>query len=392
MKLTVEKVIFGGKGLSRDLGKTVFVDGALAGEVVEAEVTAEKKNYLEAKVTQVVTSSPERVEAPCRHYGWCGGCQYQHMSYSEERRVKNEQVREILGSFASSTKVILPIQYSPKDYGYRNSVTFHQTEDKRKKKSQIGFIGIDNKTIIPVAECLLLDPALSAVWAKSGRTVFKDQKLTFKLAENREIISDQDERFFRIQISGISLITSSKGFFQNNLDVTALLTNLVSDWIRNARPQLFLDLYSGMGLFSLLCASEVPEIYCVEENGPSLEALKMNLEEKKRTGVHIRAGRVEKIYTSIVKERPISGSVVLLDPPRQGLEKSLASALAHSEAERIIYISCDLPSLARDLAFILSAGRYQVEQIVPFDMFPRTKHIEAAVLLTSKTSSSNLRP
>ncbi len=372
--------------MSRELGKTIFVDGALSGELVEADVLSEKKNYIDAKVSEVITASPDRMTPPCRYYGWCGGCQYQHMSYKEEKRIKSEQVREMLGSYVVSPDQIEFIRSSEKEYGYRNSVTFHQTEADRKKKPLVGFVGTDNETIIPVSECLLLDPGLSAVWTKSGRTVYKEKKLTFKLSENKEIVSDVEERFFRIKVAGISLITSSKGFFQNNLAVTELLVKTVSGWIEAVKPQLFLDLYSGMGLFSLLCAQDIPNVICVEENGPSLEALKMNVEEKRRAGVDILMGQVERIYTNLIKERSIAGATILMDPPRQGLDKNFAMMLAHSDAKQMIYISCDIPSLARDLTLMLSAGKFDVKRIVPFDMFPRTKHIEAAVLLTSKTS------
>lgn len=367
-----------------------MLEGTLPGETVEADVLSEKKNYVEAKVTQVLNASSERVQPPCRYVGWCGGCQYQHMTYEEERRIKNAQVLELLGAFAERPDVIQPIRSSEKEYGYRNSVTFHQSEPDRKKKTSIGFIGVDNKTIIPVSECLLLDPALSTVWARCGRSVFTEKKLTFKLSESKDIVSDTDERFFRIRVCGTSLLTSSKGFFQNNLAVTELLVEVVKNWVAASRARLFLDLYSGMGLFSLLCAKDVPEIICVEENGPSLEAFKMNVEEQKRSGIKLKAGRVERIYNLIANETALDGSIILLDPPRQGLEKNLAMALGHSRAERIIYISCDIPSLARDLALIRAAGQFDVAKIVPFDMFPKTKHIEAAVLLTSKTSSSNL--
>ncbi len=384
--MRVEKIIFGGKGLSRDLGKTVFIDGALASEMVEAEVISEKSNFIEAKVSQILEASPSRVKPPCRYVGWCGGCQYQHMNYDEERRTKEAQILEMLASFVITPKTIEPIRFSNKEYGYRNSVTFHRVAGDKKQKAQVGFVGLDNKTIISVSECLLLDPALSDVWTKSGRSSFKEKKMTFKLSENKEIISDYEARFFRIRVLGDSLITSSKGFFQNNLAVTELLVQTVTGWIAAAKPGLLLDLFSGMGLFSLLSAKDVPEIVCVEESGASLEALKMNIEEKKRSGLTIREGRVENIYSPLSREGSLSGSVILMDPPRQGLERKLALDLSRSDAARIIYISCDIPSLARDLTLILSGGHYQVESIVPFDMFPKTKHIEAAVLLTSKTS------
>lgn len=358
----------------------------MAGELVEVEIVSEKSNFIEAKVIRIIEASPSRVKPPCRYVGWCGGCQYQHMSYDEERRIKEAQVLEMLASFVTTHKMIEPLRFSSKEYGYRNSVTFHRVAGDKKQKAQVGFVGLDNKTIISVTECLLLDPGLSDVWAKSGRSSFKEKKMTFKLSEKKEIISDYEERFFRIQILGDSLITSSKGFFQNNLAVTELLVQTVSEWIAAVKPRLFLDLFSGMGLFSLLSARDVPEIICVEESGASLEALKMNIEEQKRAGIIIQEGRVENIYATLSRERSLFGSVVLMDPPRQGLERKLAMDLSRSDAARIIYISCDIPSLERDLKWILSGGHYQVESIVPFDMFPKTKHIEAAVLLTSKTS------
>jgi tRNA/tmRNA/rRNA uracil-C5-methylase (TrmA/RlmC/RlmD family) len=389
-ELKITKSVFGGEGLAIHQGKVCFVPGAFEGEMVEAKIVQEKKNFFRAKMLRVVQASPHRVKPPCLHYSFCGGCQYQHVSYEEERRLKGLQVGEILQRLAGVKVPVQPMLYSEKEYGYRNSVTFHLTQNPKTNRPVFNFIANDNVSTVAIKRCDILDdrfkPILK-VLPHFNKQTLKDcvggSKISFKISENGEIVSDEEERFFRIHLNGESILVHSKGFFQTNLRVTELLANKVKEWMDKLNPQIFFDLFSGVGTFSWLCAKHVPKIFCIEENPFSLSALQMNKEEKKVDGLEIHPGRVEKVFPLLGSSVAAKNAVVLMDPPRQGLDRGFAQKIAQAEGVKaLIYISCDIPTLARDLKIILSSGRFILNELVPLDMFPRTKHIEGAVLLT----------
>lgn len=369
--------MFGGDGLAVWNGKACFVEGALPGETVEARITDDKKDWARARTVKVLEASKHRVKSPCRYYGRCGGCQYQHTSYDEELRMKESQVRELLEKVPGVAGRIRPILHGPKDYGYRRSATFHVIRSKR--KSQLAYISKDNVTPLPVQNCALLDPALERVF--SSFTGAKSDKVSFKLSGDGRVVSDERENFFRVSILGQTLVANSKAFFQNNWEVTGLIAQQVRSWLEALRPGLFFDLYAGIGTFSFLCAGSIKRVICLEENPFAVAALKMNREESKHPGLETLEGRVERRFEEIWKKEGSSDAAVFLDPPRQGLERELASFLATEVAAKaLIYVSCDPATLARDLRVLLG-GRWRLEELVPFDMFPRTKHVEAAALL-----------
>ena len=381
--LKITKTTFGGEGVAFHEGKVCFVQGAIPGETVEGEVTQDKKNFLRVKTIRVIEASPDRVSPPCPHYGFCGGCQYQHVSYEAERRFKQSQVSEVLERLAGVQFPVSPMLYSEKEYGYRNSVTFHLTRGPKAKTPVFSFVGVDNISPIIVKQCDILDTRFQPLIKAPLSLKESVNKISFKLSENSEIVSDKEERFFRVVLNGEPIIANSKGFFQTNLRVTELLADKVKGWVDKTRPEMFFDLYAGVGTFSWLCAKKVPKVFCVEESPFSVTALRMNKEEKHFESLEIVPGRVENIFPALWARVNPTNAVILMDPPRQGLEKDLAQRIASLEgAKSLIYISCDIPTLARDLKIILSGGRFTLNEVVPFDMFPRTKHIEAAAYLS----------
>ena len=374
--LKVEKTAFGGEGLAHlPDGKACFIEGALPGETVSAEILSEKKNFVKARLKQILQASPDRVTPPCPYYNHCGGCQYQHVSYPTELKFKEDQVRELLSRQAGlDPKLVAPIRFSHKDYAYRNSVTLHA------QKTMFGFIGKDNRSIIPVKNCLLADERLEPVFRFKLQKKKKADRVTFKLDEKGRIVSDLEETFFRIRLKDESFLVSSQGFFQNNLAVTELISDQISRWVEEEAPEEFFDLYAGVGVFSFLSAKNVPKIVCVEESPQSVQALRMNRDERKRTSVEILEGKTERLFPKRLERDPKMKKVILMDLPRQGLDAGRARFLAQrAESSTLIYLSCDPATLARDLKTILGGGRAKVTQVIPFDMFPRTAHVEVLV-------------
>ena len=157
IQLRIVRTAFGGDGISSHEGKTCFVEGGLPGELVEAELVRDKKDFMRFRATRILESSAHRVQPPCLHYGFCGGCQYQHVSYEEELRLKQTQLKDILKKIAGLDLPVETIIHGRKDYGYRRSVTFHVGSSGKNKAPQLCFIAKDNVSKIPVKSCDLLD-------------------------------------------------------------------------------------------------------------------------------------------------------------------------------------------------------------------------------------------
>ncbi len=380
-ELVIEKTVFGGDGLSFFNGKACFVEGALPGEKVLVQITDEKKSFFRARILQVLEPSKHRIEPLCPYTAHCGGCQYQHADYEDELRLKSAQLAEILKNISPGLK-ISPMVSAGKPHGYRNSVTLHPIFSKKSKGAVMGYIGKDNVSKIAVKNCLLADPRLAPVFGREFSVKKDVEKATFRLSEGGEIVNDGAEKFYRVRLGEESFLASSRGFFQANLAAASLLAQKAAVWTAEVDPRVFFDLYAGVGVFSILCARKAEKIVCIEESRESLQALRMNREERHKASIEIVEGRVEKTFPAVWERQKDASSLILLDPPRQGVTPELAVFLSKAEAAGMIYISCDPVTLARDLKLILAGGRWHIREAVPFDLFPRTQHLETAVFLT----------
>lgn len=383
--MNIEKVVFGGEGLGHVDGKVVLIEGVLEGETVQAEIIQDLKNYSRAKVVKIIKASAERVKPPCPYLTHCGGCQYQHMSYAEELRVKDRQVREALkGALNLPDSVFSPIVPSAREYRYRNSITLHPAAHDGKKPVRLGFIGRDNHSMVIMEDCLLADERFRALFTQKFIVPANATRITFKLAEDGRIYSDDKDHSIRIALGRERFILSSKGFFQNNLPVADALGRLLASWVDEAQPSMFLDLYAGVGTFSFLAAKGVGRILAVEENPSNIEALRMNASERGLKSMEILEGRVQDCLPKLCdQDRIASDAFVFVDPPREGMTRPLTAMIGERvRAKTLAYVSCDLARLTRDLITITKNGRYAVRRVAAFDMFPKTRHIETAVLLT----------
>jgi tRNA/tmRNA/rRNA uracil-C5-methylase (TrmA/RlmC/RlmD family) len=383
IELKIEKLVFGGDGLGFVDGKACFVEGTLPGEKVLARILSDKPNFMKAKLLRVLEPSPLRVHPPCPYRERCGGCQYQHLPYAEELRWKELQVRESFSqAFKGEEIAILPIRCGAKEYGYRNSITIHRTTEKNHKPQRLGFIGHDNYSRVLIDHCMLADERLRGIFTAEHKLARSEERRGFKLDEKGRIFTSDEEKLFRIAIGGRSLWTSSMGFFQNNIEVTELIAQKLAEYVAVIKPARFLDLYAGVGTFPLLAARDVPEIHCFEDSPYSVGCLRRNVRDLEMPLTGIFSGKVEKTFPRFILQKPLPGTLVFMDPPRTGIASSLAEFLAKEDVgENIFYLACDLQILLRDLKHILSTGRYRIREVLPFDMFPRTKHIEVLVHL-----------
>lgn len=384
LELKIEKLVFGGDGLGFVEGKACFVERTLPGEKVIARILSDKPNFMKAKLIRVLEPSPQRIHPPCPYIERCGGCQYQHLPYPEELRWKELQVRESFAqTFKGETIPILPIRSGSREYGYRNSITIHRTTEKNHKPQRLGFIGHDNYSKVMIDYCMLADEKLREIFTAEHKLARSEEKRGFKLDEKGRIFTSDEERLYHIAVGDRSLWASSMGFFQNNLEVTEMIAAKLAEYVAKLKPTRFLDLYAGVGTFPLLAAREVPEVHCFEDSPYSIGCLRRNIRELEMPLVGVFSGKVEKTFPRFILQKPKPGTMVFMDPPRTGIASSLTEFLAKEDVgENIFYLACDLQILLRDLRHILSTGRYKIREVVPFDMFPRTKHIEVLTHLS----------
>lgn len=394
-ELRIEKLVFGGNGLGFVNGKACFVEGALPGEKVVARIRHDKPNYCKAVLVKILEPSPHRIAPPCPYIGACGGCQYQHLLYTEELRWKENQVRESFSQvFREICPPIRPIRHGSREYGYRASITLHRTQKKGHKPQRLGFIARDNRSLISIDQCLLADKHLKGIFTSEYCLRKNEEKRTFKAAEDGRIVSSEEEKLYRVRVGPLSFWVNSFGFFQNNLEITEMIGRQLATWVQESNAGRLLDLYSGVGTFSLLAvhsltekAAGTPNVHCFEENPYSMACVEKNFKAAGIRLAGIHPGKVETRFPYFIHQFREEKTFLFLDPPRQGIASSLANFLAEEEGiETIAFLACDLPILIRDLKIILSQNRYTIREVIPFDMFPRTKHIEVLVHLHQNPS------
>jgi 23S rRNA (uracil1939-C5)-methyltransferase len=343
LDVTIDKVVFGGDGLARTPhGFIVFVPFSAPGERLRVRVTERKAHHARAEIAEVLTPSMERVAPPCPYYGRCGGCQYQHLDYREECRIKEQQVYEALtrvGKLAEPT--VLPIIPSPADYAYRNRITVH-AEDGR-----VGFRAVDGRELVDIRECLLARPEVNA-----GLTALRARHP----ADGHYSLRD-------------STVPES-GFFQANHPLRDTLRNLVADALP-ARGATLLEGYCGGGFFTEAVAGRFDRVIAIDNDPRTLrDAHRLDLPNVAWRQADAAVALAEEIREHAGE----SDLTVLVDPPREGLPVRLTEALGLDSVAHFTYVSCDPSTLARDARAL--AARYELVSVQPIDCFPRTAQVE----------------
>jgi 23S rRNA (uracil1939-C5)-methyltransferase len=421
--LTIEKLIYGGEGLARlppddrGRGQAAFVPFVLSGERIDAAITERKPGFVRARLETLVESSPRRVPPPCPYFGPCGGCHYQHSSYEHQLEIKSEILRESLARTAR-IELPVPIQVHPsRPWNYRNR---SRLQVQTKPHFALGYFKMSSHELLAVEECPISSPTINrgirAVFegGRAGRVpegvreieLFanaEDNELLIEISATREArrarlrtwaedlhaslpqtagIVVYREASFRSLRSQEKLLTMGKGsltykigqasyrvsagsFFQTNRHLAAELVEVVT---AGQSGDFALDLYAGVGLFSKTLAAGFRHIVSVESSVTSSSDLSYNLPSN---GEAVQATTEQ--YLARMEKRGVDLAVV--DPPRSGLGERVARGLGSLGAARIVYVSCDPVTLARDLAWITRSG-YRVDQAHLFDLFPQTYHLE----------------
>ncbi len=380
----------GGSAVGRHEGRAVFVPFGIPGETVRARITQDKGRFARAEVIEVLEAAPIRVQARCKHFGQCGGCHGQHIAYDAQLAFKRQVVADQLGRIGGLRDVMVhPTLPSPAPYGYRSHVTFHVAVGGR-----LGFVSTDDRTVLPIDECHIIRDELAAVSFQPSVTsspillqTGEGSRVRVQVgSEGAPIIfpmdtDDDDESYsaessdlsadsVRYTIKGHSFRCSAGSFFQVNLPQAEKLVELVLDRLALKGNERVLDLYSGVGLFTAFLAEKAAGVAAVEAFPLAVEDAAVNLEAV--DNIDLYEGTIEAVLPSL--EGNFAAAVV--DPPRSGMDAPALNALIKRAPERLVYVSCDPATLARDAKKLVANG-YTLRDVQPVDMFPQTYHIES---------------
>jgi 23S rRNA (uracil1939-C5)-methyltransferase len=423
LEVTIEKLIYGGEGLAHHDGSTVFVPFVLPAERVAAVTVEQKKKFIRARIERVLEPSPDRAAARCPHFGTCGGCDYQHIPYESQLKYKTEILRETLRRIGRIDWPGEITAHASPPWGYRNRAQWkvRPLSEDGAAGMGIGYFRAGSTALCAVQDCAILSPlllkTLLALRAAAEQGTLprelreieafagaNDAKLllnaTFagfpkqaqQLADQlKQILPELVSLLFhdptreRMELDGPGYVDYEAAgstyrvghfsFFQVNRFIVDDLVREVAE--SETEGRLALDLFAGVGLFSAALAKRFPRVIAVESNPAAARDLETNASGRaapRGRGIEVRAADVEQ-FLGKLKEKP---ELVVLDPPRAGLEPDIVKHLARISPPRLTYVSCDPPTLARDLASLLARG-YEISHLHLFDLFPQTFHMEAVV-------------
>jgi 23S rRNA (uracil1939-C5)-methyltransferase len=445
VSITIDDLAFGGEGVGRVDGYVVFVAGGLPGDRLRVRLTEVRSRFGRGRIEAVESPSPDRVEAPCPYFGRCGGCRLQHLAYDAQLAFKAKQLRDCLerigglGSFE-----LRPMLGAPEIYGYRNKMEF--TVVARAGKPVIGLHEAERyDAVLDIERCLIQPEALNALLAEIRREahalglsvydpVSEDGLLRFvvvragrhtgeamlnlvtsapdiqtlaPLAERvrasvpatASVVLNVNSRKASVAVGseehllagrdhineslgGLAFRVSANSFFQTNTTQAERLFQIVLDACELGGHETVVDLYSGTGAISLMLARRCRWVYGIEVAATAVADAIRNAGANDIENCTFLSGEVRHLLPDLIAQG-VKAEAVVADPPRAGFHPKALRALARLGPGRIVYVSCNPATLARDLSDLLRAG-YRLDWVQPVDMFPHTPHIEAVARLTRR--------
>jgi len=382
LEVRIEKIVPRGYGLAFAEGLTVFVSLAVAGDVLSVRIRELKGRTAFAEIESVIKPSLDRIDPPCPYFGTCGGCDFQQMKYTAQLGAKVEIIRDNLRRICKiEYDNEIPIVPSPAEFGYRLRAQWHADANMK----AIGYYRRNSRELVDIDQCMILTPELqdkltdlrtSLPWE-----VFLSDKVQIDAAtgdEGKTSVSSPElpepETEIEISAFGEKLWFSARSFFQGN---RFLIDKLVEVAIGESSGGNALDLYCGVGLFTLPLARRFSNVIGIEENDEAVRFARQSAEGAGLANVEFRAQNVRRYLANVVES---DLDFVLLDPPRFGTEKEMMASLIRLRPRHVSYVSCDPSVLARDLRRFVENG-YAIRSITALDMFPQTHHAETVVHL-----------
>lgn len=382
LELQIESLTNLGSGVARVDGWVVFVPFCLPGEKVLARIYRNDKNHSQADLVEVLEASPDRVEPLCPLFRQCGGCQYQHLSYTAQLAWKTKQIEGLLKHMAATDFPVNPCHPSPQQWGYRSKITPHYDKPRPSDTAMpIGFLANGRRTILDVPQCPIamdaINQALPCVRENVQRNLGK-KGATLLL---RAVVDVSGNR--RVETNPKAIATEQCGplrfdffageFFQNNPFILPAFVDHVRRMAIVPDGEYLIDAYCGSGLFALSLADAFREVAAVEVSEASVKYARQNAAANHITNTRFLAADAEAIFADITF--PPEKTSIVIDPPRKGCTPEFLAQLAAFRPRRVVYVSCDPATQARDLTIMQAAG-FRLIDCQPFDLFPHTRHIE----------------
>lgn len=432
----------GGVGIGKHDGFTVFVDGGLISDKLKVKITKSKKNYAVGEIVEIIEKSPFRVERVCSDkLSDCGGCQIQELDYQKQLDIKTNEVKQTISRIGKLNDTLVhPTLGMENPFRYRNKAQF--PIQKIDGKTVIGFYKKKSHDVIPTDKCIIQHDVndkiikiiktyikaynvsiydekthtgvlrhlvtkvgfetkeVMVVLVANGKklpylnelaSVLKENVPGFKtlvLNTNREktnvILGKENKIIYgdgkiNDYIGDLVFEISPLSFFQVNPSQTEVLYNKALEYADLKENDTVFDIYCGIGTISLFLAQKAKKVYGVEIVGDAIKDAKINAELNKLENTEFFVGKAEEVVPKLYKEGK-TANVVVVDPPRKGCEESVLDTIVSMEPDKVVYVSCNPSTLARDLAYLDERG-YKCKEIQPVDMFPHTMHVESVALL-----------
>lgn len=427
IELLIKRLGIYGEGIGEWEGWTVFIHGSLPGEKVTAEITEIRKNFLRARLLTLIEKSPDRVTPPCPVFGRCGGCQIMHLDYSAQLMAKQKRVQDALERIGKVKVDVAACVPSPHPFSYRNKIQLPVMFDS---KLHVGLYAFNSHELVEIDRCYIHCEAgeetfqqvramlekfpqiaanlrhiliKTATFSAQTLVIFVvrqpipemvplAQQLLEKLPMIKGVIQNHNpssgnailgkdyqtlagQSYLEDQICGLTFKVSPASFFQVNRAVAELLYLKVAELCELSGQETVLDAYCGVGTLSLILASGAAQVLGVEQVSEAIVDAKQNALKNQITNADFHCGLAEEFIQTLSKI-----DIAVLNPPRKGCDLALLEKLAQLKPRKIVYVSCDPATLARDLAFLQQNG-YHINTATPFDMFPQTVHVETVVSL-----------
>ena len=397
--VTLTGLVYGGDAIGRlPDGRAIFVPFALPGETVRISIVEDKPRHALARLEEILIPSETRIEPRCRHFETCGGCHYQNMPYASQLESKTAILVDQLKRIGKLNDVpIAPIVPSPEPWRYRNYVQFQISQE-----GKLGFNKSRSNDITPIEECFLPESLLDEIWPllnfdpgtgiqRVGLRLGNEQDVLITLEGISDgipelVIDELDASVIHISNESQVVIAGSEytwlnvfgrlfrvsagTFFQVNTPVAELMVEAILAELPQKKDLTILEVYCGAGMFSAFLAKKAERLLAIEASSSACNDFMFNLDDF--VNVELFEAPAEVVIPSL----EIKPDLVLVDPPRSGLDRTVLQGILTMGAQKIVYVSCDPATLARDARYLVDGG-YMLSQATPFDMFPQTYHIES---------------
>ncbi|MDR1434907.1 MAG: class I SAM-dependent RNA methyltransferase [Puniceicoccales bacterium] len=373
LEIEIENITNLGSGIGRHDSWVIMVPNVAVGERVRCRIFRNHSNYSEADLVEVLTPSPHRVKPLCPLFGICGGCQYQHIDYDMQLKLKRQQVKELLQKLAHVSVEVQSTVGMDQIYHYRSKLTPHFEKDAK----NIGFLKLGNRfNIVDVEQCCIatrgINERLKTLRQEIRAKSFKKGGTLLLRDTGTEIVTDPTQIITQT-IGDFKFQVYVGEFFQNNPHILKTFADYIIAEASGDSISDLIDAYCGVGVFGIYGHRKFQTITGIEINERAIDLARSNARINAVKNIQFIAGSAENIFSGKLPEARCAA--IILDPPRKGCDALFLGQLATFSPKKIVYVSCSPDTQARDTKFLLEQG-YRIDRVQPFDLFPQTRHIE----------------